>query len=386
MQEDVKRYAEKLRAEKGVNLQVRVGANTGEVVVRSIKTGDAHAEYTPIGHSTSLASRLQALAAPDSIAIGESMRKLVEGYFLLKPLGPARVKGVSELVKVYEVTGLGPLRSRLQRSASRGWTRFVGRQREIEALKDAAEKARSGRGQIVAAIAEAGVGKSRLLFEFKAIPRAGWTVLEAFSVSHGRAAAYFPVIELLHNYFEIRSEDDLRKRREKIMGRVLALDRNLEDALPYLYALLSVAVGQDPLAGVDPQIRRRRTIEAIKRIILRESLNQPLILIFEDLHWIDGETQTLLNLLADSIGTAKILMLVNYRPEYSHQWSNKTYYRAFDLKDAKTLLDNLQIQNLRRSGSAALRSQCLLLGDNNARLAPKQALGAQRCRLNLARF
>ncbi len=166
MQEDVKRYAEKLRAEKGVNLQVRVGVNTGEVVVRSIKTDEAHTEYTPIGHSTSLASRLQALASPGSIAISETVRKLVEGYFALKPLGPARIKGVSEPVNVYEVTGLGQLRTRLQRSAGRGYTKFVGRNREMDAMRAAAEQARAGHGQIVAAMAEPGVGKSRLIYEF----------------------------------------------------------------------------------------------------------------------------------------------------------------------------------------------------------------------------
>jgi hypothetical protein len=158
MQDEVKRYAERLRAEQGVNLQVRVGVNTGEVVVRSITTGAGQTEYTPIGHSTSLASRLQTLANPGSIAVSEAVRRLVEGYFLLKPLGPARIKGVSEPVNVYEMTGLGPLRTRLQRSAGRGLTKFVGRKREMEALKHAAEQAKSGHGQIVAAMAEAGTG------------------------------------------------------------------------------------------------------------------------------------------------------------------------------------------------------------------------------------
>jgi class 3 adenylate cyclase len=189
MQEDIRRHAERLRAEKGVNLQVRVGVNTGEVVVRSIKTDDAHTEYTPIGHSISLASRLQTLANPGSIGISEAVRKLVEGYFSLKPLGPALIKGVSEPVNVYEVTGLGPLRTRLQRSAGRGLTKFVGREREMEALNHAAEQAKGGHGQIVAAIAEPGVGKSRLFFEFKATSQSGWMVLETFSVSHGKASA-----------------------------------------------------------------------------------------------------------------------------------------------------------------------------------------------------
>src|ERR1700687_2466502 len=177
MQDEVKRYAERLRAKQGLNLQVRVGGNPGEVVIRSIQPGAGQVEYTPIGHSTSLASRLQTLANPGSIAVSEAVRKLVEGYFLLRPLGPARIKGVSEPVNVYEVTGLGPLRTRLQRSAGRGLNQVVGREREMEALRHAAEQAKAGRGQIVAAMAEPGVGKSRLFFEFKATSQSGWMVL-----------------------------------------------------------------------------------------------------------------------------------------------------------------------------------------------------------------
>ena len=331
MQEELKRYSARLREAGNLPLETRVGVNTGEVVVRSITTGEGHTEYTPIGHTTNLASRMQALAPTGSIATSEQTRKFVEGYFQLKPLGPTRVKGVSEPVNVYEVTGLGPLRTRLQQAAGRGYTKFVGRQREMDAMRAAAELARAGHGQIVAAIAEAGVGKSRLLVEFKATSQSGWMVLETFSVSHGKASAYLPVIDLLRNYFDISAGDDERKRREKITGRVLALDRTLEDTLPYLFALLGIVEGDDPLAQMDGQIRKRRTLEAIKRIALRESLNQPLMVIFEDLHWIDEQTQELLNLLADSIGTAKFLLLVNYRPEYSHQWNSKTYYTQLRL-------------------------------------------------------
>jgi tetratricopeptide (TPR) repeat protein len=263
--------------------------------------------------------------------ISEQTRKFVEGYFLLKPLGPARIKGVSEPVNVYEVTGLGPLRTRLQRSAGRGLTKFVGRDREMAAMEAAAERAKSGHGQLVAAMAEAGTGKSRLFFEFKAKNQSGWMVLETFSVSHGKASAYLPVLDLLHGYFEIAAEDDSRRRRQKILGKLLELDRALEDTVAYLYALLGIVEGDDPLAQMDGQVRKRRTLEAIKRILLRESLNQPLMVIFEDLHWIDDETQAFLNLFAESIGTAKILLLVNYRPEYSHQWGSKTYYTQLRL-------------------------------------------------------
>ena len=152
-------------------------------------------------------------------------------------------------------------------------------------------------------------------------------VLETFSVSHGKASAYLPVIDLLRNYFKIANEDDERTRREKVAGRIAILDRSLEDALPYLFTLLGIVEGEDPLAQMNGQIRKRRTLEAIKRILLRESLNQPLMVIFEDLHWIDTETQALLNLLADSIATAKVLLLVNYRPEYRHEWGSRTITR-----------------------------------------------------------
>jgi class 3 adenylate cyclase len=331
MQEELHSYSAKVVADGGMPIEGRVGVNTGEVVVRSITTGAGQTEYTPIGHTTNLASRMQVVAPTGSIAISEQTRKFVEGYFALKPLGPTRVKGVSEPVNVYEVTGLGPLRTRLQRSAGRGLTKFVGREREMEALKHAAELARQGHGQIVAAMAEPGVGKSRLYFEFKATSQSGWMVLETFSISHGKASAYLPVLDLLHGYFKITSEDDPRTRREKVNGKVLTLDRTLEDAVPYLFSLLGIVEGADPLAQMDGQLKKRRTLEAIKRILLRESLNQPLMVIFEDLHWIDEATQEFLNLLADSLGTAKLLLLVNYRPECSHKWNSKTYYTQLRL-------------------------------------------------------
>jgi class 3 adenylate cyclase/ribosomal protein L40E len=178
LQEELKRYSARLREGGNLPIEGRVGVNTGEVVVRSITTGAGQTEYTPIGHTTNLASRMQALAPTGSIAVTEATRRLCEGYFTLKALGESRVKGVAEPVAMYEVTGLGPLRTRLQRAVGRGLTKFVGREREMEALKHAAEQAKGGRGQIVAAIAEPGVGKSRLFFEFKATSAAGWMVLE----------------------------------------------------------------------------------------------------------------------------------------------------------------------------------------------------------------
>ena len=178
---------------------------------------------------------------------------------------------------------------------------------------------------------EPGLGKSRLFYEFKLLSQAGCLVLEAYSVSHGKASPYLPVIELLKSYFRDRAAGRRADATEKIGGKVLMLDRSLEDTLPYLFALLGIEEPPSPLQQMDPQIRRRRTFEALKKLFLRESLNQPLILIFEDLHWIDGETQGFLDVLSESVATAKILLLVNYRPEYRHEWGQKTYYTQLRL-------------------------------------------------------
>ena len=203
MQDEIRRYGDRLLSSGEVPIEIRVGVNTGEVVVRSIQTGDAQVEYSPIGHTTNLAARMQAVARSGSVVVSEATRRLAEGYFILKAIGPTRVKGLSEPVAVYEVSGLGPLRTRLQVSVRRGLTRFVGRNIELAQMHRVLELAKAGHGQIVAAIGEPGVGKSRLFYEFKAISQSGCIVLDAFSVSHGKASAYLPVIDLLHGYFGI---------------------------------------------------------------------------------------------------------------------------------------------------------------------------------------
>src|SRR5262247_1874158 len=201
----------------------------------------------------------------------------------------------------------------------------------MEQLRRAFEQTKAGHGQIVGVMGEPGLGKSRLFYEFKLISQSGCLVLEAYSVSHGKASPYLPVIELLKSYFDIKAEDDERKRRERVAGKVVILDRTLEEILPYLYALLGIEEQPSPLQQMDPQIRRQRTFEALKRLFLRESLNQPLVLIFEDLHWIDSETQGFLDTLSESVASAKLLLLTNYRPEFRHEWGQKTYYTQLRL-------------------------------------------------------
>jgi predicted ATPase/class 3 adenylate cyclase len=330
MQEDLHRYADRLRAEGKIPVEARIGVNTGEVVVRTIETG-GHTEYTPVGHETNLAARMQTAAPAGSIAASEATQRLCEGYFTFRDLGRTEVKGLSEPINVYEVVGVGPLRSHFELAARRGLTKFVGRESELQQMKHALALAQRGHGQIVAVVADAGTGKSRLFHEFKAMLPADCKLLEAYSVTHGKASAWLPVLELLRGYFGLQDADDPATRREKIHATLAALDPSLSDALPYLFGLLGIQEGPDPLAQMNPQVRRQRTLEAIKRVFLRESLEHVLVVIFEDLHWIDSETQALLDLLADSVAGARLLLLVNYRPEYRHKWSGRGHYQQLRL-------------------------------------------------------
>ena len=235
-------------------------------------------------------------------------------------------------MEVFELVGASAVRRRLQAAAARGLTRFVGRQQELAALQQALEQAGAGHGQIVAVVGEAGVGKSRLVYEcVHSHHTQGWSVLESASVSYGKATPYFPVIDLLKRYSHIDDHDDTRTIRAKLTGQVLTLDAALQDVIPALLSLLDALPDDSPFRQLDPAQRRQRTLTALKRVLLRESQVQPLLLVCEDLHWIDTETQALLDSLVESLPTAQLLLLVNYRPEYQHGWGSKTYYTQLRL-------------------------------------------------------
>src|SRR6266542_3613381 len=327
MQESVKRYADEVRHSQGVAIRIRVGLNSGEVVVRAIGS-DLHMDYSAVGQTTHLAGRMEQLADPGAILLtGETLR-LAEGYVDAKLFGPVPVKGLAEAVDVYELVGAGAVRSRLHAAAARGLSRFVGRDTELAQLRQALERAGGGHGQLVAVVGEPGVGKSRLYWEFSHSHRsADWLILETSSVSYGKATAYLPVIDLLKRYFQIEARDDSRRIREKATGKLLALDRQLEPWLPALLALLDVPVDDPRWERLDPPQRRQRILDGVKRLLLRESQVQPLLILVEDLHWIDSETQALLDGLTESLPSARLLLLVSYRPEYQHGWAGKTYYR-----------------------------------------------------------
>jgi predicted ATPase len=331
MQAAMQPYTEEVRHTRGLELRMRVGLNSGEVVVRAIGN-DLHMDYSAVGETTVLAARMEQMATPGSIRLTASTLGLVEGLVRINALGPIPVKGLSDPVEVFELTGASPLRRRLQAAAARGLTRFVGRQPEVEAVRQARERAGTGHGQIVALVGEAGVGKSRLVYEcVHAQDTQGWRVLESASVSYGKATPYFPVIDLLKRYAQIEDADDPRTRRARVTGQVLTLDEALQDTLPPLLALLDTLPEDSPFRQLEPQQRRQHTFAALKRLLLRESQEQPLVLVFEDLHWIDAETQALLNSLVESLPTARLLLLVNYRPEYQHGWGSKTYYTQLRL-------------------------------------------------------
>ena len=346
MQAAMHEPTETVRRAHGIEMRLRVGLNSGEVVVRAIGN-DLHMDYSAVGQTTHLAARMEQLATPGTIRLTTATLRLVEGVVQVQALGPIPIKGVTEPVEVFELVGASTLRRRLQAAVARGLTRFVGREAELAALRQAIEQAGAGHGQVVAAVGEAGVGKSRLVYEFvRSHHTPGWRVLESASVSYGKATPYFPVVDLLKRYAHVEDGDEPRAVRAKVTGQVLTLDETLQETVPALLWLLDVLPDDSPFRTLEPPQRRQRTLEALKRVLLRESQVQPLLLVFEDLHWIDAETQALLDSLIDSLPTARLLLLVNYRPEYQHGWGSKTYYTQLRLDplppaSAEAVLDAL---------------------------------------------
>jgi class 3 adenylate cyclase/tetratricopeptide (TPR) repeat protein len=331
MQTAMRPYTDEMRRSRGLALRIRVGLHSGEVVVRAIGN-DLHMDYSAVGETTHLAARMEQLATPGSICLTAETLRLAEGFIQVQSLGPVPVKGLAEPVEVFELAGASGIRRRLQAAATRGLTRFVGRQAELTVLQQALERAGAGHGQVVALVGEAGVGKSRLVYEcLRSHHTQGWVILESSSVSYGKATAYLPVRDLLKAYCQIEERDEGRRIREKLTGKLLTLDDTLRPTLPVFLALLDVPVEDPTWQALEPPQRRQQTLEAMKRLLLRESQEQPLLLVFEDLHWIDTETQALLDSLVESLPTARLLLLVNYRPEYQHGWGSKTYYTQLRL-------------------------------------------------------
>jgi tetratricopeptide (TPR) repeat protein len=304
-------------------------------------------DYTAVGQTTHLAARMEQAAAPGSTLIAAATWRLAEGYVQVTPLGPLNVRGLGEPVDVYELNGVGPARSRFQALAGRGLATFTGRTDEIARLNAAIDRMSRGNGQVVAVVGDPGVGKSRLLWEFThSSPVQSCLVLEGGSASYDKTASYLPIIELLKRYFQVEGRDDKRTVREKVTGKVLSLDRTLERSLPAFLALLDVPVDDDSWAQLDPMERRERTLEGLERLLRLESRVQPLLVLVEDLHWIDPDSQVALDTLVENLPSARLMLLVSYRPEYQDHWAGTTHYSRIGVEplgrtSAEGLLDAL---------------------------------------------
>jgi class 3 adenylate cyclase/tetratricopeptide (TPR) repeat protein len=330
MQEVIATYADQLQRQHGIDLQIRVGLNAGTVVVGGIGN-DLAMDYTAVGQTTHLAARMEQLARPGTILVTEPYARLTEGYLHFKPLGLVPVKGLPDPIEVFQLVDAASPRTRFRAAAARGLTRFVGRQTELTALHEALERASIGHGQIVAVIGEPGVGKSRLFYEFiNSDPTLGWLILETDSVSYGKVTPYLPLRDLLRAYFQIDERDDEQKIHEKV-EKLLTLDVALQHTRRAVLALLDVAVEDPEWQALDPHQRRLRIMDGVKRLLLRQSQVRPLLVVFENLHWIDAGTQAFLDSLVESLPTARLLILVNYRPGYRHGWGSKTYYTQLRL-------------------------------------------------------
>ena len=349
MQEQMRRAAEKSGAAAS-SLRIGIGINSGEVVVRSL-TNDLNIDYSALGQTTHLAARMESLAGPGAIVITTETLREAEGFVEVKSLGAQQVKGFTSSIEAFEVIGATAARNRLQAAAGRGLSLFVGRQSEMDFAQRLVERAAGGESHILAVVGEAGMGKSRMLQHFlESYVSSEWRVLEAPSVSYGKATPHFPVIELLRNYFSLASAAPSVQNANAIAEHVLRLAPSLYDAIPPVLALLDVLPTEPadrerllPVLppevsaaiarydGLELQEKRRRTFAAVTELFLRESQRQPLLLVFEDLHWIDGETHVFLDTLVESLARGRIFLLVNYRPGYSHNWANKDYYSRLRL-------------------------------------------------------
>ncbi len=314
-----------LRREHGINLSVRIGLNSGEVVVGSIGE-DLAMDYTAIGHTVGLAQRMEALAEPGKAYLTEHTAHLVGGYFDLRDLGAFEIDGVGEPLGVYELAGLGRLRTRLEVSLAHGLARFVGREEETAALESALAHADEGNAQVICVVGEAGVGKSRLCYEFvERCRERGIDVWEGHCKARGETLPLLPLLELLRSYFGINDRDTGQIKREKIAGRVLLLDEDLRDELPLLFDLLGAADPDQPALRIDPEARQRRLFATLNRLLAARSERSTAVYLIEDLQWIDPGSAAFLENLIDALPGTRTLVIANFRPQYDAEWTGRSY-------------------------------------------------------------
>jgi len=332
LRDALRRFGDELRRSKGLNFSARMGLNSGEVVVGRIGD-DLRMDYTAQGHTVGLAARMEQLAEPGRLYLTENTSELVEGFFELRNLGPFDIDGMHQPVRVYELEGMGQLRTRLDLSRARGFSKFVGREVETGALDDALQQAVSGQGQIIGLVAEPGVGKSRLFYEFAVSCRSkGILVREARAAPHGRSIPFLPLLELLRDYMGIGEGDSDDEVRRKIAGTLVLLGAQLESALPLVFEFLGVPDPERESPTLEPEERRRRFFSVLRALLHARSRKEPAVLIIEDLHWIDSGSEAFLEHLAEDVPKTPTLLLVNYRPEYDGDWRDRSTFTEIELE------------------------------------------------------
>jgi class 3 adenylate cyclase/tetratricopeptide (TPR) repeat protein len=336
IQSNLKEYGEKLKNTYNLDFLMRIGINSGPVVVGSIGD-DLRMDYTAIGNTTNLASRMETMAEPGTILVSASTHRLARDFFQFESIGSVRIKGLTEPQEAYRLVKIGDVGTRIAASVAKGLTPFVGRKNSMATLVGVFEISRSGRGQVVGMVGEAGVGKSRLLLEFRNyLPDSEFTYLEGRCLHYGGSMSYLPVRDIIKSYFGIKDDDTESEIKDKLKNTIETLDESLSAGLAPLEELLTVTVDDEEFEALNPQQKRERTFEAIRDLFVRISRDKPLIIVVEDLHWIDGTSEEFLDYLIGSLGNSKIMLLLMYRQEYSHHWGNKSYYTQIGLSQLGT--------------------------------------------------
>ena len=344
LRDALRTWSDELRVERGIALSVRMGINSGEVVVGKIGD-DLRMDYTAQGQTVGLAQRMEQLAEARTICISDRTERLVGDWFELRDLGSPPIKGVGQPVRVYELEGVGSARTRLDTSQARGFSKFVGREEESKALEAALERARAGQGGVVGIVADAGTGKSRLCHEFMERSRAqGVLVRHVYGVAHGKRIPLLPVLDLMRQVFGIGARDSDREARQKIAGAVVLVDESMAEEIPLLFDFLGVPDPQRPAPSLGPEARQRRVVELVRRFSLARSRQEAAVIVFEDLHWIDPASEAFVEAMVAATEGVRSLVVVNFRPEYSADWMRRSFYQQVALRplDAAAIEEMLE--------------------------------------------